>query len=134
MNWLCLRPASWLEAPLDAIAHMQLIEHLRELGLLRRENDAPVGLETPYSKMLPLTSQRNNPLPFTKDFCDDPTQVQGVTLAALAQPVPAVGLWVGRTGKSRNQLSAIVHLLFSWLPVHANWLRCSACQIAARPT
>lgn len=139
-------PLPWPDATIDAITCMHLVEHLNDLDLLLREiarvlkPGARVYFETPHPKTLTLPSLRNGPLSFTMNFYDDPTHVQVVPMAALAQRAQFVGLRVERTGISRNWLFAAAHPLFAWLPpsrkkftAHVHWLGWSACLIAARP-
>jgi len=138
-------PLPWPTATVDAITCMHLVEHLRDLNLLLREitrvlkPGARVYFETPHPKTLTLPSLRNSPRPFTMNFSDDPTHVQVVTMAALAQQVEDAGLHVERTGISRNWLFAAAHPLFAWLPpsrmkftAQVHWLGWSACLIASR--
>jgi ubiquinone/menaquinone biosynthesis C-methylase UbiE len=138
-------PLPWPTATVDAITCMHLVEHLNDLSLLLREIarvskvGARVYFETPHPKTLTLPSQGNSPLPFTMNFYDDPTHVQVVTMAALAQQVQAAGFQVDRTGTSRNWLFAAAHPLFVFLPpsrkiftAHVHWLGWSACLIASR--
>ncbi len=139
-------PLPWPDATVDAITCMHLVEHLNDLSLLLREiarvlkPGAQVYFETPHPKTLTLPSWRNRPLPFTMNFYDDPTHVQVVTMAALAQQAQSAGLRVERTGTSRNWLFAAAHPLFVWRPpsrkkftAHVHWLGWSACLIASRP-
>ena len=136
----------WPAATVDAITCMHLVEHVRDLSLLLREivrvlkPGARIYFETPHPKTLTLPSWRDRPLPFTMNFYDDPTHVQVVTMAALAQQVQAAGLRVERTGTSRNWLFAAANPLFAWLPpsrkkftAHVHWLGWSAYLIAFRP-
>ncbi len=138
-------PLPWPAATVDAITCMHLVEHLKDLRLLLPEiarvlkPGAQVYFETPHTKTLTLPSRRGGPLPFTMNFYDDPTHVQVVTMAALAQQVQSVGLRVERTGTSRNWLFAAAHPLFAMLPpsrkkftAHVHWLGWSACLIASR--
>jgi len=138
-------PLPWPTATVDAITCMHLVEHLSDLSLLLREIarvskvGARVYFETPHPKTLTLPSLRNSPLPFTMNFYDDPTHVQVVTMAALAQQVQAAGFQVERTGTSRNWLFAAAHPLFAYLPpsrkkftAHVHWLGWSAYLIASR--
>jgi SAM-dependent methyltransferase len=136
----------WPNATVDAITCMHLVEHLSDLSLLLREivrvlkPGARVYFETPHPKTLTLPRWRNHSLPFTMNFYDDPTHVQVVTMAALAQQAQVAGLQVEHTGTSRNWLFAAAHPLFAWLPpsrkkftAQVHWLGWSACLIAARP-
>ena len=139
-------PLPWADATVDAITCMQLVEHLRELGLLLREiarvlkPGGRVYFETPHPKTLTLPSHRGAPVTFTMNFYDDPTHVQVVTMAALTQQMQAAGLRVEHTGTSRNWLFAAAHPLFALRPpsrkkytAQIHWLGWSACLIATRP-
>lgn len=138
-------PLPWPTASVDAITCMHLVEHLGDPSLLLREIarvskvGARVYFETPHPKTLTLPSRRNAPLPFTMNFYDDPTHVQVVTMAALAQQLQAAGFLVARTGISRNWLFAATHPVFAFLPpsrkkftAHVHWLGWSAYLIASR--
>jgi SAM-dependent methyltransferase len=138
-------PLPWPAASVDAITCMHLVEHLSNLHLLLREIarvskvGARVYFETPHPKTLTLPSRRNAPLPFTMNFYDDPTHVQVVTMATLAQQLQATGFLVARTGISRNWLFAATHPVFAFLPpsrkkftAHVHWLGWSAYLIASR--
>lgn len=139
-------PLPWADATVDAITCMHLVEHLSDLSLLLREiarvlkPGARAYFETPHPKTLALPSLRDSPLPFTMNFYDDPTHVQVVTMAALAQQAQSAGLRVERMGTSRNWLFAAAHPLFAWRPpsrkkftAHVHWLGWSACLVASRP-
>jgi SAM-dependent methyltransferase len=139
-------PLPWPTATADAITCMHLVEHLSSLSLLLREiarvlkPGARVYFETPHPKTLALPSRRSSPVTFTMNFYDDPTHLQVVPMAALAEQVRSAGLRVESSGTSRNWLFAAAHPLFAFLPpsrkkytAHVHWLGWSACLIASRP-
>ena len=139
-------PLPWSDASQDVITCMHLVEHLRDVDPLLREVARvlkPGGrayFETPHPRSLTLPSLRDAPVPFTLNFHDDPTHVQLVTMATLAEKVRAAGLRVESSGISRNWLFAAAHPLFALLPpsrkkytARVHWLGWSACLIAGKP-
>jgi 2-polyprenyl-3-methyl-5-hydroxy-6-metoxy-1,4-benzoquinol methylase len=136
----------WLDASMDTITCMHLVEHLRDPSLLLSEIARllkPGGrayFETPHPKSLTLPNLRHAPVSFTMNFYDDPTHTQLVSIETLAQQAKAVGLRVESFGTSRNWLFAAVHPLFTLLPpsrkkytAQVHWLGWSAFLIVCKP-
>ena len=137
----------WLDATMDAITCMHLVEHLRDLSVLLQEcarllkPGGKVYFETPHPKSAGISSPKGAAAgTFTLNFHDDPTHVRIVTVGALARQVRQAGLEVLASGTSRNWLFAAAHPLFCFLPpgrkkhtAYVHWLGWSAFLIARRP-
>lgn len=137
----------WTPESMDAITCMQLVEHLRDFGLLLQEAmrllkpGGRIYFETPHPKSLTLSSPRGQAAgTFTLNFFDDLTHVRLITMGELAQRARGVGLQVVASGTSRNWAIAAAHLLFAFLPAsrqkftaRAHWLGWSAYLTARRP-
>ena len=137
----------WADASVDAITCMHLVEHLRQHALLLKEvarllkPGASVYFETPHPKSLKLRSLRGaTPNTFTLNFWDDPTHVQLVPIASLAESLRSDGLESVASGTSRNWMFAAAYPLFWFLPAsrkkftaRVHWIGWSAYLIARRP-
>jgi SAM-dependent methyltransferase len=140
-------PLPWPDASVDAITCMHLVEHLKDLSLLRSEVARvlkPGGrayFETPHPRSL---VQSSPPGPaagtFTLNFFDDLTHVRLVTVGGLAQQLRRAGLEIRDSGISRNWLFAAAYPLFFFLPAsrrkftaRIHWLGWSAYLIARKP-
>ncbi len=136
----------WPDGSMDTITCMHLVEHLRNLDLLRREvarllkPGGQVYFETPHPKTLALPSLGKSAIPFTMNFHDDPTHVRLVTPGELAEVSQRGGLRIEATGISRNWLFAVSHLAYAWRPpsrkkytARIHWLGWSAYVVARKP-
>ena len=135
----------WSAESMDLVTCMHLLEHLRDSTLLIREiarllkPGGRVYFETPHAKSLNLPSLRDNAVPFTMNFHDDPTHVQVVSVESLAEHVQNNGLQVVSSGISRNWIFAAAHPFFAFLPPsrkkytsEVHWIGWSACLIARK--
>ena len=139
-------PLRWADASVDAITCMHLVEHLRQHVLLLKEvarllkPGASVYFETPHPKSLTLPSLRGaTPDTFTLNFWDDPTHVELVPTASLAEALRSHGLESVASGISRNWIFAAAYPLFRFLPAsrrkftaRVHWIGWSAYLIARR--
>ena len=137
----------WPDNSVHAVTCMHLLEHLRDparlLGEISRllKPSGKVYFETPHSKSLSLPSLRENRVPFTMNFHDDPTHTKLVDMKSLAEQVRTTGLRTERSGVSRNWLFAAAHPLFACLPpsrkkytAQVHWIGWSAFLIACKPS
>ncbi len=137
----------WPDGSMDAVTCIHLIEHLRDPSSLLSEiyrllkRGGCVYFETPHPKSLVLSSPPGRAAgTFTLNFYDDPTHVCPVSLGRLAKLVHHLGLEVVKTGRARNWLFAMAHLVFVFLPpsrkkytARVHWLGWSAYLIARKP-
>jgi SAM-dependent methyltransferase len=137
----------WESGSMDAITCMQVIEHLREPGLLIRESarllkpGGRVFFETPHPKTLVLSSP---PGRWAGKFClncfDASCHVRLVPMGLLAEWVCAAGLEVVDSGISRNWLLTAAYPFLALLPAsprkftaYTHWLGWSAYLTACAP-
>jgi SAM-dependent methyltransferase len=137
----------WLDASMDMITCMHLVEHLNDLTLLAQETarllkpGGRVYFETPHPKTLTYPSPPGAAADsFTLNFYDDPTHVRLVSVGALAKCCRRHALAPLASGTSRNWLFAAAWLFYAWRPpsrqrftARAHWLGWSAYLIARKP-
>lgn len=137
-------PLPWVDASMDGVTCLQLVEHLHDPAPLMREvarvlrPGAPIFLETPHPRTLELPSAKEHG--FTLNFYDDATHVRVVPPSALAAMAVDAGLSPMEAGTSRNLLFAAAHLALRLGPPsrqaltarahHVGW---SSYLIARRP-
>jgi SAM-dependent methyltransferase len=137
----------WPDRSFDAITCMHVVEHLRTTANLWQEiarvmkPGGRVYIETPGTASV-QTHSAPGPLKgkVTMNFYDDPTHIQPVPVASLAEAAKSVGLVAKDTGHSRNWLFASAYPLLSLLPptrkkyvAKLHWLGWSVYLIAEKP-